>query len=209
MAITAGTVFPITPAGGDGGLASGSQLVCPLDPAQVVQAGDILLIDGTTKDLVVANADPAGTSLIYGVAMASGGGFTAASTIDRDQEGVSTDSAGSRHTLNVALALPGEKFTGNVVQTATVDETGVYQDNINTQMSIVQADVTAPTTTDFAALDQPAAGTNCVHALYYTSPQFLTGGSPELWQYGRLAGVGIANPRMTFYFLVDATVWGS
>lgn len=203
MAQTAGSNFPIEPGtpSGDGAV---RMSVIPIDTSETtMRTGDILCVVAATNDVrEFNNADGvAAAERIIGVAMLPGRGeISVTGTIDRDA-GTGPSVAGTISTVNVALALPGAGFTGNIV-TATSNETGEYVANVYQQMEITE------TTQGFGALDNTSAsGSLVAHTMAYTSPQYLV--SASRWQHGRLAGVNIINPRAHFVFITAATVFGN
>ena len=82
MANTA-NIGPIKPAGGMGGTVAADAMTIPSDPSNVWQEGDIVQIDGTTRDALMDNTAPA-INTIFGVAATKA--FTANATIDRNGE---------------------------------------------------------------------------------------------------------------------------
>lgn len=189
MATTANTVFPIAAAPGARGTGAVEMATIPCLASVAFSPGDIVIIDGTTKDATVLNTP---TGAIFGVAMCKE--FTSAATIDRDGQ-INED------TVNVALAVAGARFTGNVQLNTTTDLVGVYATCLRVVCDIVVSD-----TSGYAALSTDATGTEVVFTQEFTSPQYDN--VAAVWRYGRTAGVGVTNARVIFSFLHDATVWG-
>lgn len=202
MATTAGTVFPFKPIARKG--MQGSALsVDPLDIDETIQAGDVLVVIAGTRDLADDNT---ATAAIYGVAVCSPStDIVSVGTVDRDFSPTSPtpDAAGNWHSLNVALALPGQLFEGNIIETATGDETGVYADNIHVLLPI------NPSTDGYACIEANTPGTGVVFTMRYRSPQYDNQAASPTWNTGPEAGVGIINPRAEFYFQAIATVFGT
>ncbi len=192
MATTAGSNSAMAPAKSSRGRASALTVV-PMNASEAVQNGDVLVADGTTKDLAVSNT---ATGAIIGVAV---GGGTSVATVDRDAQ-PGADLSGNEHVLNIALALPGTVFAGNMVENGTPnDHTGVYADDLRRTCDIEES------TQGFACLADLTASVVAV-TLAYVSPQMLA--STSTWQHGRSAGVNILNPRMEFAFLTGDTIFG-
>ena len=196
MATTAGYVYPIKPVGGAGGTLAADIMTIPSDPSQVWKDGDIVTIDGTTKDAVMDNSDPA-ANLVFGVF--AGKAFTANATIDRDGE-VGED------LVQVYPAWPGRRFAANLTTNETTDETGVYQSNLRVAAgnNIVESD------SDTTACVSIETDVPIVYVIEYVSPQsgYNVTNSVATTQFGRSAGVGMRNPRITFMFMVTETVFG-
>lgn len=172
--------------------------VYPIDASVVMQAGDIVVVDSITRDMQTPTTDPTGD--IFGVAMLSPkAATTTASTIDRDAN-VGPDINGSHHALNVALALPGQLFAGNIIDTSVANHTGVYVDDLRRQLAVGQS-----TLGYWCVEDSPTDPV--VLTMDYITPQYDSVNG--VWAYGRAAGVGVINPRVTFYFIVTATIFGN
>lgn len=210
MPITAGTMHPIRALGGFGSSKAAHMTVVPLDPSDVFRDGDILVINATSQDMSVDNNPDGGVAtadLIFGVLQAqSGQGFTAAATIDRDEPpdfALIPGGTGTPSTANVAVAFPGARFEGNLVGGADTDHTGVYGDDVHMRFGCIET-----TTSEFGALNFADTTAPVAFTWGYTTPQvnYATGGFSVT---GRTAGVGLANPRMEFTFVVNATVFGS
>ncbi len=195
MATTAGTTFGIAPAF-TGGPRAPQHTVIPIDPSNVIQDGDVIVCDGTTGDAVANNAP---TVNILGVARIKGS-QTAAATINREA-GTGPDVNGVEHVVNIALALPGTMFQANIMDASATDHTGVYQDDIR---ALVGHEL-GESTQGHACVENDANTNVVVYVLSYVTPQFDIVASPNLWRYGRLAGVGMTNPRANIFFLADAT----
>ena len=203
MATIAGTVFPFEPVSRKG-MQSAAMEVFPLEASETFQAGDVVVADGTTRDLTMDNTIATPTGLILGVIQISAStDITANATIDREFAGTSptADAAGTYHSANIALALPGQLFAGNIIETSIGDETGVYVDNVRVHLPIVEA------TDGYAAIEANTVGTGPVYTVRYGSPQYDNQATPARWRYGHEAGVGVINPRVEFYFVGLATVF--
>jgi hypothetical protein len=173
-------------------MAAVPQTVVPMKASEALVAGDIIIMTaGYAEDSNSA------TSGIFGVAMLPTSHVTAAATINDDQT-PGPDTAGTWHTLNVALAWPNQKFAGNVIDAATADHTGVYADDNFKALEV------APSSDNFACVEDAVANP-VVYGLGYVTPQWDIANSA--WKYGRLAGVGITNPRIQFVFLATTTVF--
>jgi len=203
MAHTAGSNFPMAPANPAGDGASKTMAV-PIDTSMTeLRNGDVMCtVQATGYPAANNTADGRSTDdVIMGIALLPGTGeVSVTATPDTDaQPGPNT--AGTIDVVNIALALPGAFFLGNIVAGAN-DETGVAADNLRQTQEIFESDQ------GHACLDQTqTAGDLVAMVLEYTSPQYLV--ASTRWQYGRLAGVGIINPRARFCFLTEATIFGS
>ena len=190
MAVTAGTTFPIQPLGGSGGVQSHGMLNLPPDPSVEFVAGDVITIDVGTRDAQVA-AIPA-TGILGVVLLNPGSPYTAPATVDRDADWVT-----------VALAHPNRLFEGSLIDTGPNDATGVYATDVRVQLPFLNNGVTGET---FLCLEQ-AGATPAVFTWEYRDPHSI--GKTEAAGFGREAGVGKTNPRVSFFFLLDATVFGT
>lgn len=191
---TANTVFPFEAAGNGTDSGSNPMVTIPAEASTAFQKGDVVIIDGTSKDADVDNTPTGGA--IFGIVSDSATGFTSPATINRDGNRADGD------IVNVWLAAAMARFQGNIVPAATGDYTGVYATSLRADMAIVEETATGD---GFAALDE--GGTGVAYTLEYVSPQYDTVNS--VWSYGREAGVGLLNPRVVFTFHNDATVFGS
>lgn len=205
MATTAGSTFPFRPIGGPGGSRTSAHKVAPLDPSITIQSGDVLVIATATNDVEVDNVNPGAATDIYGIFDIGPKATepTAAATIDRDlSPGPDVDDVW--HSANVILALPGQRFAGNMAETVTPnDHTGVYADDVNIDAAIRES------TEGYAILtENPGADTVCARTMDYVNPQVDTANADNIFSFGREAGVGLTNPRMEFYFLVASTCFG-
>jgi len=202
MATLAGSVFPMAPVGGPGGTKSADHVVAPLDVSETITAGDILTIVAATRDVEDTNTDP-GAGSIFGVAVLSADtNAVSVAAVDRDER-IGPDASGDWHAINVALALPGQRFQGNVVAGAATDETGVYADNVHIRLGVVEAD-----TSGYAAIDQADTTNVAVFTMGYVNPQVDVTDANNAYAFGREAGVGLTNPRVEFYFIAVETVFG-
>jgi hypothetical protein len=177
-----------------------------LDVSETITAGDILTLVAATGDLADANttetsALQGANGRIFGVAVLSPStNAVSAATVDRNEGATSPgpDASGNWHSVNVALALPGQLFEGNIVAGAN-DETGVYIDNVHETYGVIESDA------GYACIDQADTTNPVAFTMRYRSPQYDN--VNDVWVYGPNAGVGILNPRAEFYFLVSATVF--
>lgn len=200
MAHTAGTNSPISPAGGAGGTQAADIMTIPCESGgSTFGPGDIIVVDATDKDAEVNNNPAQGTNYIFGVA-ALKEAFTANSTIDRDGElGNIAESGGDL--IQVFPAWPGRRFQGNIIDGAN-DQDGVYAEDIRTAYGTLESDQ------GYACINKADVTNEVVFTLEYVTPQYDSQVNNK-WNYGREAGVVIKNPRVTFVFLVNATVFGA
>ena len=205
MATTTGTTFPMAPMhpGGDG---ANKSLVIPIDTSMTeMRNGDIVVYENSTGYAKTNNDADGRTAehVIIGVAMLPGTGeVSVLATPDPEvQPGLNT--AGTISVLNVALALPGALFAGNTGDNVT-DQVGVVSADLRLLTNVVES------ADGYAACDiTSTGGANTCFTLEYTSPQWDSQASPNLWRHGRNAGVGNTNPRVKFVFVAEATVFGS
>lgn len=194
--------YPIRPAGGYGSANAAYVTVEAVEPGIAFQNGDVLVIDAaSSNDPEVNNA---ATGVIFGVALVRDSAVvTGKSSIDRDGSNIPDDS-GEVDTINVALAMPGQRWQGSMIQTGPADHTGVYADDIHDAFGLLESDATGGL---HGCIDFSVTGANAVaYTLGYVTPQ--TDQSTGNMVYGREAGVGLSNPRVNFVFLVDKTVFG-
>ena len=210
MATTAGTVQPMRPVGGSGSGKAATQMVCPVDPSVEIQNGDILVPDeaGPTGDMQVENDAAIG---IFGIAMVrDNAAVTAAATIDRNGSNIPTTAevAGVIHTVNVALAMPGQRFAGTLIANGVGDHTGVYVTDIRDPVGHNVEE----STDGYACIELAADSGPCAFIMEYVSPQTDTTGligAVGEQRLGREAGVGLLNPRVIFIFPTAYTVFGA
>jgi len=190
MATTAGSNWPMAPAKTVRGQAVASTVI-PLDPTEVISIGDVITRDATTKDAVDSNAATTG---VIGVAISGG---TGATTIDR-AEGTTVDLNGTIHALQIALALPGTMFAGNLCGASVADLTGVYQTDMRQLRAIQES------TQGFCVLSNTATD-SVTYTMAYVAPQRVV--STGVVNWGHEAGVGVVNPRVEFFFTTADTIF--
>jgi len=195
MATTTGTTAPIKPAGGAGGTVAADVMTIPCDPSVAFDAGDLIVVDGTTKDaqIVASNNIVLATNFILGVAATKAGGFTANATIDRNGT-IGAD------LINLWPAWPGRRWTGTIID-GTSDQDGVYAEDIRTKYG------TLDSADGYACINKADTVAPVAFTLEYVTPQYDSQVNSK-WNYGREAGVVIKNPRVTFVFVAAATVFG-
>ncbi len=196
ISLTGTSLIPIMPASSPG-MTSPAMTVIPLNASTEFTAGDILIDDGAG----FATPDNAEPSAIIGVAMC-GSTFTSPATIDPEGT-VIGDQDGDISVINVALALPGQKFSGTFVDvTGDADHTAAATD------LLTQYGINEHTGTDFAMVDQGEVTAETVWVESFVNPGF-DGLVPTETYYGRHGAIGKENVRVNFYFITDLTVFGT
>jgi hypothetical protein len=196
MATTAGSAgTPIRPLSSIGGSGAAVIDTFPVLAGELIAPGDIIIVD--TSGFVKADiTDP--VAEILGVAMCKKS-FTAPATVDHDGSTI-PDSAGNTHAVSVALALPGQRFVGTMIDgTTPSDHTGAFSD-----------------LHDAYALDQSSQLRMCIdfqdttaataYVIAWATPA-MDGATPTAAvEFGR--NPTVINPRVQFYFIVTKTVFG-
>ena len=186
MAITVGSILPISPLSPYGGTTAVPMTQMNPEPGSVFTDGDVLVIDATANDPIPDNTP--GTVAIIGVYNGSvDNPYTAPATVDRNADFIS-----------VYLALPGTRFAGSLVAATGTDVTGVYGTDINVVTTLVESDTASGA---FGCLD--SGNTTAAETFVLSYSRQLDGSD------GPESGVGVTNPRASFHFLVASTVFGN
>lgn len=174
MAITANTLMPMAPWGGQGGTLGGAVLEFPATDGSIV-AGDVLIFASGKVD--EDNTAPLSTlSVICGVAL--------------------SPSAAADDPVSVAPAFANKLFEANIISATDTDETGVFADNVGVKHGIIES---AANDAGKACIDisNTTAAQISAHTLFYARQRSPSAANADS---RALSGVGVTNPRVVFCF---------
>lgn len=197
LSTTGTSLRPIRAAGGQSGTSSAAYTVIPCKASTAFTPGDAIVDDGAGA-ATVDNTEP---SVIIGFC-AMKETFTSPATINVDA-GTVPDASGNINCVNVALALPGQKFEGTFCDvTNDADHTAAATD------LLTGYGLNEHTGTAYLMVDQGEVTAKQVWVESFVSPGF-DGLVPTETYYGRQGAIGKENVRVFFYVLADQTVFGT